>query len=75
MRHGHWGENYNNLGKLYYYAHKYPQAIAALEKAYQLALNIGAKGVICDNYEYSALVYSAIGDYRTAYENKLHCML
>ena len=64
------GENYNNLGKLYYYAHKYPQAIAALEKAYQLALNIGAKGVICDNYEYSALVYSAIGDYRTAYEKQ-----
>lgn len=64
------GENYNNLGKLYYYAHKYPQAITALEKAYQLAQNIGAKGIICDNYEYSALVYNAIGNYQAAYEKQ-----
>lgn len=64
------GENYNNLGKLYYYDQKYPEAIAALEKAYQLASSIGAKGIICDNYEYAALVYSAIGNYKVAYEKQ-----
>lgn len=64
------GENYNNLGKLYYYDRKYPEAIAALEKAYQLASRIGAKGIICDNYEYAALVYSAIGNYKIAYEKQ-----
>lgn len=64
------GENYNNLGKLYYYGQRYHEAISALEKAYQLAQSVGAKGVICDNYEYAAWVYSAIGDYRTAYEKQ-----
>ncbi len=64
------GENYNNLGKLYYYDCKYDKAIIALKKAYQLAESVGAKGVICDNYEYAAWVYSAIGDYRTAYEKR-----
>lgn len=64
------GENYNNLGKLYYYSKRYKEAIAALEKAYQLAQSVGAKGVICDNYEYAAWVYSAIGDYQTAYEKQ-----
>lgn len=64
------GENYNNLGKLYYYDRKYPEAITALEKAYRLASSIGAKGIICDNYEYAALVYSAIGNYKVAYEKQ-----
>ena len=40
------------------------------KRAYQLAQSVGAKGVICDNYEYAAWVYSAIGDYQTAYEKQ-----
>lgn len=69
-------ENYNNLGKIYIYAHCYSEAIAALEKAYQLAKGIGAKGIICDNYEYAALAYKGIGDYRTAYQklNSLYAL-
>lgn len=61
-------ENYNNLGKIYIYAQRYTEAISALEKAYQLANEVGAKGIICDNYEYAALAYKGIGDYRTAYQ-------
>ena len=61
-------ENYNNLGKIYIYAQRYPEAIIALEQAYQLAKKVKAKGVICDNYEYAALAYKGIGDYRTAYQ-------
>ena len=44
-------ENYNNLGRLYYYQKKYVQAVIVLNKAYQLASKISAKGLICDNYE------------------------
>ncbi len=61
-------ENYNNLGKIYIYAQRYTEAISTLGKAYQLANEVGAKGIICDNYEYAALAYKGIGDYRTAYQ-------
>ena len=30
--------------------------------------NIGARELICDNYEYSSMVYAAIGDYAQAYK-------
>ena len=61
-------ENYNNMGKQYYYAGEYQHALEALRRAYNYALSINAKGLICDNYEYYAMVYSAIGDYKMAYE-------
>lgn len=61
------GENYNNMGKQYYFGEQYPQALEALQKAYEYARNIGAKELICDNYEYSSWVYAAIGDYKQAY--------
>lgn len=64
-------ENYNNLGRLYYYQKKYPQAIVVLDKAFKLASKVGAKGIICDNYEYSAMVYAAIGNYKKAYEKQV----
>ena len=60
------GENYNK-GKQYYFSEQYPQALEALQKAYEYARNIGAKELICDNYEYSSWVYAAIGDYKQAY--------
>ncbi|WP_418697194.1 tetratricopeptide repeat protein [Bacteroides sp.] len=62
------GENYNNMGKQYYYGKQYSQSLEALQKAYEYAHNIGARELICDNYEYSAMVYSAIGDYAQAYK-------
>mgnify|MGYP000016988778 FL=1 len=61
------GENYNNMGKQYYFSEQYPHALEALQKAYEYARNIGAKELICDNYEYSSWVYAAIGDYKQAY--------
>ena len=57
------GENYNNMGKQYYYDKQYSKALEALHKAYEYAHNIGARELICDNYEYSSMVYAAIGDY------------
>lgn len=62
------GENYNNMGKQYFYAHQYQQALKALTTAYQYAHSIQARELICDNYEYSAWVYEAIGNHQKAYE-------
>ena len=61
------GENYNNMGKQYYFGEQYSKALEALQKAYEYAHNIGTKELICDNYEYSSWVYAAIGDYKQAY--------
>lgn len=60
------GENYNNMGKQYYFGEQYSKALGALQKASEYAHNIGAKELICDNYEYSSWVYAAIGDYKQA---------
>ena len=46
------GENYNNMGKQYFYAKQYGNALQALQKAYEVASSINAKELICDNYEY-----------------------
>jgi len=62
------GENYNNMGKQYYYDKQYSKALEALHKAYEYAHNIEARELICDNYEYSSMVYAAIGDYAQAYK-------
>ena len=62
------GENYNNMGRQYFYAKQYQKALDALEKAYETATRIGAKELICDNYEYSSWVYNALGDYKNAYK-------
>lgn len=68
------GENYNNMGKQYYYGKRYVQALEALQKAYEYAYDIGARELICDNYEYLSMVYAAIGDYNQAYKylNKMY---
>lgn len=62
------GENYNNMGKQYYFGEQYPEALEALQKAYEYAHNIGARELICDNYEYSSWVYAAIGNYEQAFK-------
>lgn len=61
-------ENYNNMGKQYFYAKDYPHALEALQKSYEIAMNLGAKDLICDNYEYSSWVYAALGNYHKAYK-------
>ena len=63
------GENYNNLGKQYFYAEQYDNALEALAEAKEIAITIGAKELITDNYEYSSWVYAAMGDYKKAYES------
>ena len=61
-------ENYNNMGKQYYFAKQYPKALEALAKAREAADESAAKELICDNYEYSSWVYSAMKQYDKAYE-------
>lgn len=61
-------ENYNNMGKQYYFAKQYPKALEALEKAREAAERSAAKELICDNYEYSSWVYSAMKQYDKAYK-------
>ena len=56
------------MGKQYYYDKQYSKALEALHKAYVYAHHIGARELICDNYEYSSMVYAAIGDYAQAYK-------
>lgn len=62
------GENYNNMGKQYYFAGQYQKALEALEKAKEAADESSAKELICDNYEYSSWVYAAMKRYDKAYE-------
>lgn len=61
-------ENYNNMGKQYFFAHQYPKALDALAKAREAANESAAKELICDNYEYSSWVYAAMKEYDKAYE-------
>ena len=61
-------ENYNNMGKQYFYAKDYSQALEALEKSHKIASNLGAKDLLCDNYEYSSWVYAALGNFPKAYK-------
>ncbi len=63
------GENYNNMGKQYYFHKQYDKAIEALGIAYSYASSLEAKDLICDNYEYLSMVYAAKGDYERAYYN------
>lgn len=56
------------MGKQYFYAKRYPEALQALKKALNIANSIGAKELICDNYEYSSWVYNAMGNYKEAYQ-------
>ena len=65
------GENYNNLGKQLYFGGRYREALEALETAYEYASEIGARELLCDNYEYHAGLYAKMGAYRQAYDNVL----
>lgn len=61
-------ENYNNMGKQYFFGKQYPQALAALETAKAAAAASNGKELICDNYEYFSWVYAAMKQYDKSYE-------
>ena len=61
------GENFNNMGRQYYYGKQYKKALEALDIAYEISEKIHAKELISDNYEYRALVYAALNNYKEAY--------
>ncbi|MDO4497165.1 MAG: tetratricopeptide repeat protein [Bacteroidales bacterium] len=62
------GENFNNKGRQYYYANCHKEALEQLSLARKYAETVGSKELLCDNYEYHAMVYCALGDYKQAYE-------
>lgn len=70
------GENYNNLGKQYFFNGDYGFALEALATAQEISNKIGAKELICDNYEYHSWVYKAMNDYENAYNalEQLHLL-
>lgn len=61
-------ENYNNMGKQYFFAHQYDKALKALKEAKIAAATSNGKELICDNYEYSSWVYAAMKQYDKAYD-------
>ncbi|MFR9534292.1 MAG: LuxR C-terminal-related transcriptional regulator [Rikenellaceae bacterium] len=69
-------ENYNNLGRQYYFDSQFDKAIESLNLARQTADEIEAKALICDNCEYRAELYFKMGNYKEAYENlsQLHSL-
>lgn len=63
------GENYNNKGKQLCYAKRFDEALDALHTASEYIGEIGARELLCDNYEYLAMAYAGQGNYKKAYEN------
>ena len=59
--------NYNNLGKQYYYLHKYEDALVALDMAKEYAQRVKAKDLLSENYLQRSLIYAAQKDYPLAY--------
>ena len=55
-------------GKQYYYDKQYSKALKPCIKPTSMPTTFGARELICDNYEYSSMVYAAIGDYAQAYK-------
>ena len=56
------------MGKQYFYAKQYNNALMALQRAYEVASSISAKELICDNYEYLSWVYAALVAHKNAYK-------
>ena len=61
------GENYNNLGKQYYYLHRYDDGLLALERAKEYAQRAKAKNLLLENYQLRSLIYAAQKDYPMAF--------
>ena len=65
------GENYNNMGTLYYYTGDYDKALQYLTIARQYIIKLNAKELLCDNHRYFSWVYEKKGDYHKAYDHLL----
>lgn len=63
------GENYNNKGKQLAYAGRYVEALEALKTATGYIDEIGARELLCDNYEYMAMANAGLGNHKEAYNN------
>lgn len=61
------GENYNTLGRQYYYLHRYQDALMALDQAESYMLKVNAQDLLLENYEIRGKVYSLMHDYGMAY--------
>ena len=60
-------ENYNNLGRQYYYLGRYDEALVALEKAESYAWKVDAKDLLYENYAVRTKVHAQRKDYAMAY--------
>lgn len=65
------GENFNNKGKQLCYAGRYLDALDALKSAAGYINEIGARELLCDNYEYMAMANAGLGNHKAAYENMI----
>lgn len=63
------GENYNNKGKQLCYAGRYIEALEALKIATKYINEIGARELLCDNYEYMAMANAGLGNHKAAYQD------
>lgn len=61
-------ENHNNMGIQYFYNNEYCKALDMLNISMQLAEDINAKELICDNYRYKSWIYERMGNYQKAYK-------
>lgn len=64
-------ENYNNLGRQYFYSYQYEEAAISLNLAEIYAQEIGAKELVCDNYEYKSHLFAVQKQYTKAYDHLL----
>lgn len=62
------GENLNNKAKQQIYAGRFNEAIATLQEARVFIDSVGAKELLCDNFEYMSLANAGNGNYRDAYK-------
>ena len=63
------GENFNNKGKQLCYAGRYREALEALRTASEYIEEIGARELLCDNYEYFGMANAGLGNYKAAYDD------
>ncbi len=61
-------ENYNNLGRQYYFGKDYNEALDILNIAREYAIKVNARELLQDNNRYFSDIYKALGEYEEAYQ-------
>lgn len=61
------GENYNNLGRQYYFIHRYQDALMALDQAETYIRQVSAQDLLLENYEVRTKIYALMNDYTMAF--------